>query len=148
MSEKISLREIIAAILNEIKSILRQYVSEAETAFKKRLKRLLIISILGSVLMALGIHSDQLLCSYLSGRSNTSALLCRRGEALYIMGITSRRHSGRSLALYIIIRNQLRSPKKSLTKNKKLLSELFIKANISFTHQYLSDVKMLRFQND
>jgi hypothetical protein len=55
MSEKISLRQIIGAILSELKALLKEYINEAETAFKKRLKRLLIISIISSVLMTLGI---------------------------------------------------------------------------------------------
>ena len=115
MSEKISLREIIAAILNEIKSILRQYMNEAETAFKKRLKKLLIISILGSVLMALGISflgSASLFI--LIGSFKYLSTSMPAWEALYIMGITSGVIAGvLFLALYIIIRNQLRSPKKS-----------------------------------
>jgi len=39
MSEKIS-------FLNEIKTILKEYVNETEAAFKKRPKRLFVISIL------------------------------------------------------------------------------------------------------
>lgn len=55
MSIKISIREIIAAILNEIKAALKEYANEAEVAFKQRIKKLLIVSIVSSVLMALGI---------------------------------------------------------------------------------------------
>ena len=39
MSEKISLREIIGAILSEIKAILKAYMNEAETAVKKRTQK-------------------------------------------------------------------------------------------------------------
>ena len=114
MSEKISLREIIGAILSEIKAILREYVNEAEAAFKKRLKRLLIISIVGSVLMALGISflgSASLFI--LIGSFKYLSTTMPEWEALYIMGITSGIIAGvLFLALFIIIRNQLRSPKK------------------------------------
>src|SRR5665647_1882993 len=55
MSIKMSLREIIAAILNEIKAALKEYANQAEAAFKKRIKKLLITSIIGTVLMSLGI---------------------------------------------------------------------------------------------
>jgi hypothetical protein len=55
MSVKFSLSEIIAAILNEIKAALKEYANQAEVAFKKRIKKLLIISIFGAVLMSLGI---------------------------------------------------------------------------------------------
>jgi hypothetical protein len=112
MSEKISLREIIRAILNEIKAILKEYMNEAEVAFKKRIKRLLIISIVGSVLMALGISFLGsasifiLLGSFKYLRNSMPAW-----EALYIMGITSGVIAGvLFLALFIIIRRQLRSP--------------------------------------
>ena len=115
MSEKISLREIIGAILNEIKAILKEYMNEAETAFKKRLKKLLIVSIVSSVLMALGISflgSASLFV--LIGSFKYLSTSMPAWEALYIMGITSGIIAGvLFLALFIIIRNQLRSPKKS-----------------------------------
>ena len=117
MSEKISLREIIGAILNEIKAILKEYMNEAEASFKKRLKKLLIISIVGSVLMALGISflgSASLFI--LIGSFKYLSTSMPAWEALYIMGITSGVIAGvLFLALFFIIRNQLRSPKKSAT---------------------------------
>ena len=114
MSEKISIREIIGAILNEIKAIIKEYVNEAETAFKKRLKRLIIISIIGSVLMALGISflgSASLFI--LIGSFKYLSTSMPAWEALYIMGITSGIIAGMLfLALFIILRKQLRSPEK------------------------------------
>ena len=47
------LREIIDALLNEIKAILREYMQETENALKKRLQRLLFTGIVVSVLLAL-----------------------------------------------------------------------------------------------
>ena len=38
MSIKMSIREIIAAILNEIKAAFKEYANEAEVAFKQRIK--------------------------------------------------------------------------------------------------------------
>jgi hypothetical protein len=46
-------REIIDALLNEIKAVLRAYLHETEAALKKRLQRLLITGIIVSVLLAL-----------------------------------------------------------------------------------------------
>ena len=119
MSEKISLREIIGSILSEIKSLLKEYLNEAEAAFKKRLKRLLIISIISSVLMALGISfigSASLFI--LIGSFKYLSTSMPAWEALYIMGITSGIIAGALFfALFIIIRNQLRSPQKSGTQN-------------------------------
>jgi uncharacterized BrkB/YihY/UPF0761 family membrane protein len=119
MSEKISLREIIGAILSEIKAILKAYMNEAEAAIKKRLKRLLIISIVGSVLMALGISfigSASLFI--LIGSFKYLSTSMPAWEALYIMGITSGIVAGvLFFALFIIIRNQLRFPEKPDEQN-------------------------------
>ena len=119
MSEKISLREIIGAILSEIKTILKAYMNEAEAAVKKRLKRLLIISIVGSVLTALGISfigSASLFI--LIGSFKYLSTSMPAWEALYIMGITSGIIAGvLFFALFIIIRNQLRSPEKPNNQN-------------------------------
>jgi len=119
MSEKISLRQIIGAILSEIKAILKEYVNEAEVAFKKRLKRLLIISIISSVLMALGISllgSASLFI--LIGSFKYLSTSMPAWQALYIMGITSGLTAGvLFFGLFIIIRNQLKSPEKPNNQN-------------------------------
>jgi len=119
MSEKISLREIIGAILSEIKAILKAYVNEAEAAVKKRFKRLLIISIVGSVLMALGISflgSASLFI--LIGSFKYLSTSMPAWAALYIMGITSGITAGiLFFALFIIIRKQLSSPQKPDKQN-------------------------------
>lgn len=114
MSEKISLREIIGAILSEVKDLLKEYMNEAEVAFKKRLKRLLIISIISSVLVTLGISligSASLFI--LIGSFKYLSTSMPAWQALYIMGITSGITAGTLFfALFIIIRKQFRSPKK------------------------------------
>jgi O-antigen ligase len=114
MSEKFSLREIIAAFLNEIKAILREYMKETEAAFKKRLKKLLIVSIVGSVLMALGISFLGTASLFiLIGSYKFLSASMPAWEALYVMGITSGVIAGvLFFALFIVLRNQLRSPEK------------------------------------
>jgi hypothetical protein len=114
MSEKISLREIIGAVLNEIKAILKEYVNEAEAAFKKRLKRLLVISIVGSVLLALGISLIGAAALFiLIGSLKYLSTFMPAWAAWFIIGITSGVIAGVFfLALFIIIRKQLRSPEK------------------------------------
>jgi hypothetical protein len=118
MSEKISLRELIGVFLNEIKALLKEYMNEAETAFKKRLKKLIIIGIVSSVLMALGISflgSASLFI--LIGSFKYLSTSMPAWEALYIMGITSGIVAGGLFfALFIILRNQLKSPEKSDTQ--------------------------------
>ena len=115
MSEKISLREIVGAILNEIKAILKAYMNEAEATVKKRLKKLIIVSIVTSVLISLGISfigSASLFI--LIGSFKYLSTSMPAWEALYIMGITSGIIAGALFfALFILIRNQLRSPEKT-----------------------------------
>jgi hypothetical protein len=119
MSDKISLREIIVAILSEIKAMLKAYMNEAEATVKKRLKRLLIISIIGSVLMALGISllgSASLFI--LIGSFKYLSTSMPAWEALYIMGITSGITAGvLFFGLFIIIRIQLKTPEKLDNQN-------------------------------
>ena len=47
-----SLRESITQFFNELKAILKEYAQKQEAALKARLKRMLITSIIGAVLMA------------------------------------------------------------------------------------------------
>ena len=119
MSEKISLREIIGAILSEIKAILKAYMNEAETAIKKRLKRLIVIGIVGSVLLALGISligSASLFI--LIGSLKYLSTFMPSWEAWYIIGITSGIAAAVVfLALFIIIRKQLKSPETPAKQN-------------------------------
>jgi hypothetical protein len=46
------IKEIIEAFFNEIKAIMREYVHEQEVVLKKRLKKLLITSIIISILVS------------------------------------------------------------------------------------------------
>jgi hypothetical protein len=50
-----SIKEAIAYFLNEAKASLKEYAAKQEVAPKTRAKKLLILSITGVVLMALGI---------------------------------------------------------------------------------------------
>ena len=111
-------REIIDAVLNEIKAALRAYLHESEAAVKKRLQKLLIIGIISSVVFVLitsFIGSASLFL--LIGQQEYLRTFLPAWEAWDIMGITSGVIGGLLiLALIIIIRNQLRSPKTSATK--------------------------------
>lgn len=127
-----SLREIIEVLFKEIKAILREYVHETEVALKKRLKKLLIISITGSVLLALGISligSASLFI--LIGSLKYLSTFMPAWEAWYIIGITSGVIAGvLFLALFIIIRKQFRSsqlPAASKPENSIVESTTVIK---------------------
>jgi amino acid transporter len=111
-------KEIIDALLNEIKAILRAYFHETEAALKKRLKRLLITGIIGSVLLALVISLlGSAALFLLIGQLKYLSTFMPAWMAWDIMGLTSGIIGALLLlVLFIIIRNQLRSPKSSATK--------------------------------
>jgi hypothetical protein len=113
MSIKFSLSELIAAILNEIKAALKEYANQAEAAFKRRIKKLVIIGILGTVLMSLGISlagSASLFILIGSLRYLETSMLA--WQAWLIMGTTSAiTAAALFIALFLIIRKQLSSPK-------------------------------------
>jgi phosphotransferase system glucose/maltose/N-acetylglucosamine-specific IIC component len=114
MSIKMSLREIIAAILNEIKAALKEYANEAEAALKQRIKRLLIISIIGAVLMSLGISlAGSAALFILIGSLRYLETSMPAWEAWLIIGTTAAiAAAALFVALFLIIRKQLASPKK------------------------------------
>jgi hypothetical protein len=113
-----TIKEIIEAFFNEIKSIIREYIHEQEGALKKRLKKLLITSIIISILVSLVISfigSASLFI--LIGSLEYLMTFMPAWKAWYITGITSGIIGALLLlALFIIIRNQLRSPKPSAPK--------------------------------
>jgi di/tricarboxylate transporter len=106
-----SAKEIIYSLLNEIRTILKEYVHDTETALKKRLQKLLIIGIVVSVLLALVISfigSASLFI--LIGSLKYLSTLMPAWKAWYIIGITSGVIGGLLfLALFLFIRKQLRS---------------------------------------
>jgi flagellar basal body-associated protein FliL len=113
MSVKFSLSEIIALILNEIKAALKEYANQAEAAFKKRIRKLLIVSIVGTVLMSLGISlAGSASLFILIGSLRYLETTLPAWEAWLIMGTTSAIASAALfIALFLIIRKQLSSPK-------------------------------------
>ena len=112
-----SLGEIIKLLFNEIRTILREYVHETETALKKRLKRLLITGIIVSVLLTLVISLFGSAALFLLiGQLKYLSTFMPAWMAWDIMGITSGIIGALLLlVLFIIIRKQLRSPQLSAT---------------------------------
>jgi di/tricarboxylate transporter len=113
-----TVREIINAVINEIKAILRAYLHETEAALKKRLQRLLIISIIASVLLALVISLVGSAALFLLiGQLKYLSTFMPSWEAWDIMGLTAAVIAGLLfLVLFTIIRKQLRTPEQSTTK--------------------------------
>ena len=106
-----SIREIIAAILNEIKAALKEYANEAEVAFKQRIKKLLIVSIVSSVLMALGISlAGSASLFILIGSLRYLETSMPAWQAWLIIGTTSAiAAAALFIALFFVLRKQLRT---------------------------------------
>ncbi|MGA2683193.1 MAG: hypothetical protein ABSF44_15505 [Candidatus Bathyarchaeia archaeon] len=104
-------REIINALLNEVKSILREYVREAKTTVKKRIQRILIAGIIVSILLGLAIALIGSASIFiLIGSLKYLSTFMPAWKAWYIIGLTSGVvGSLLFLVLFIFIRKQLRS---------------------------------------
>ena len=106
-----TIKEIIESFLNEIKTIIKEYVHEQEAVFKKRLKNLLITSIIIIILVSLVILSiGSAYLFILIGSLKYLMTFTPAWKAWYITGITSGVIGALLLlALFIIIRKQLKS---------------------------------------
>jgi hypothetical protein len=118
-----TIKEIIEALFNDIKAILKEYLNETETALKKRLKKLLITSIIVSVLTALVISfigSASLFI--LTGSLKYLMTSMPAWKAWYITGITSGVIGALIfLVLFLFIRKQLRFSQLPATSKPKNL---------------------------
>jgi hypothetical protein len=105
------LREIIDGLLKEIKAVLKEYMHETEAAVKKRLKKILITGIIGSILMALIIALIGSAALFLLiGQLKYLSTFMPEWAAWDIMGLTAGIIGAVLLvALFLIIRKQLKS---------------------------------------
>jgi hypothetical protein len=118
-----SLNEIIGVLFNEIKAILREYVHETEAALKKRLKKLLITSIIISILLALTISFLGSAAIFtLIGSLKYLSTFMPAWKAWYITGISSGVIGALIfLVLFLFIRKQLRSSQLPASKPENLV---------------------------
>jgi ABC-type multidrug transport system fused ATPase/permease subunit len=119
----ISLKEIIKALFNELKDILREFVHETEAALKKRLKKLLITSIIISILLALVISFLGSAAIFtLIGSLKYLSTFMPTWKAWYITGISSGIIGALILlVLYLIVKKQMSTsqlPTASKPENK------------------------------
>jgi len=112
-----SLKEIIYALLNELKAILREYFRETENALKKRLQKLLITGIVVIVLIALVVSLIGSAALFLLvGSLKYLSTFMPAWQAWTIMGLISGVIGGLVFSvLFIIIRRQLKSHNLSST---------------------------------
>jgi len=117
----VSLKEIIYSLLNEIKSILREYLRETEAALKKRLQRLLISGIVVSVLVALVILLIGSAALFLLiGSLKFLSTFMPVWRAWTIMGLTSAVIAALLFVmLFFFIKRKLKSPATKQTSTEK-----------------------------
>jgi hypothetical protein len=122
-----SLREIIEALFNEIKAVLKCFVHETEAALKERLKKLLITSIIISVLLALVISFFGSAAIFtLIGSLEYLMTFMPAWKAWYITGISSGIIGALIISgLFLFIRKQLKSSQlPATTKPEKPVAEV------------------------
>jgi hypothetical protein len=122
-----SIKEIIKALFNELKAILKELMHETEGALKKRLKKLLITSIIISILLVLTISfiGSASLFS-LIGSLEYLMTFMPAWKAWYITGISSGVIGALILlGLFLFIRKQLKSSQLPATaKPEKPVAEV------------------------
>ena len=122
-----SLREIIEALFNEIKAVLKGFVHETETALKDRLKKLLITSIIISILLALTISFIGSAAFFTQiGSLEYLMTFMPAWKAWYVTGISSGAIGALILlGLYLFIRKQLKSAQLPATaKTENTIAEV------------------------
>lgn len=107
-----SLKEIIQSFFEEIKKALKTYIEKQENALKTRLKKILMISITGMVLLALAIlMAGTAALFFLIGSLRYLETFLPAWEAWMIMAIIAAVVAAALFTtLYLIIRKQLSTP--------------------------------------
>ncbi len=107
-----SLRQLLTQFFDEVKATIKQYLSKQEAALKARLKRILIISIIGAVLMALGISmAGSAALFILIGSLRYLQTFLPAWQAWLIIGASAAvTAAALFIALYLLIRKQLAKP--------------------------------------
>jgi O-antigen ligase len=98
-------------IMDEIRVILREYAHETEAVLKKRLKKLVLMGILTSILVSLGISMLATADLFLTiGGLKYLSTMMPAWKAWDIMGLTSAVTGAVVLlALFLVVRKQFRS---------------------------------------
>lgn len=115
MAQNVSLKELIIQVLDQIKEALKEYAQKQEGAMKRRLKRLLIYSITGAVLMSVGISmAGAASLFFLIGSLRYLQTFMPAWQAWFVVAASSAVTAAvLFIALFFVIRSQLRAPKTS-----------------------------------
>ena len=114
------LKELITQFFDQLKAAIKEYLGKQEAALKVRLKKILIISITGAVLMMLGISlAGSAALFILIGSLRYLETFMPAWQAWLIMGATSAVVAAALfVALFLIIRKQLATPKTTAKQEK------------------------------
>ncbi len=111
-----SVKEIIASFFEELKAALKEYLAKQETNLKLRLKKILILSIAGAVLLALAISLAGAAALFiLIGSLRYLETFLPAWQAWLIIGATAAiAAAALFVALYLMIRKQLATNKSDI----------------------------------
>lgn len=107
------LKEIIKSFLEDLKCVLKEFADKQEAALKARLKKILLISITGMVILALAISlAGAASLFFLIGTLRYLETFLPAWQAWLIMAATAGVIAAALFtALYLLIRKQLAPPK-------------------------------------
>jgi len=113
-----SLKEIVKSFLEELKCVLKEYANKQEAALKARLKKILIISITGMVILALAISlAGTASLFFLIGSLRYLETFLPAWQAWLVMAATAGVIAAVLFAtLYLLIRKQLFTPHSPVNK--------------------------------
>ena len=107
-----SLKEIIKSFLEDLKCVLKEYADKQETVLKARLKRILIISITGMLILALSISLAGAASLFiLIGTLRYFETFLPAWQAWLVMAVIAGVIAAALFTtLYLLIRKQLKTP--------------------------------------
>jgi type II secretory pathway component PulL len=113
-----SFKEIVKSLLEELKCILKEYADKQEAALKAHLKKILIVSITGMVILALAISlAGAASLFFLFGSLRYLETFLPAWQAWLVMAVTAGAIAGALFTvLYLLIRKQLTTPKATAEK--------------------------------
>jgi phosphotransferase system glucose/maltose/N-acetylglucosamine-specific IIC component len=117
----LSLKELIKSFFDELKKALKDYAQKQEAALKARLRKMLIISITGMVLLALAISlAGTAALFFLIGSLRYLETFLPAWEAWMIMAVIAAVAAAvLFITLFLLIKKQLASPKTEVTETKQ-----------------------------
>ncbi|MCW4029145.1 MAG: hypothetical protein NWE92_05810 [Candidatus Bathyarchaeota archaeon] len=117
MSKSTPLKDLITQFFDEVKAAIKEYTKKQEAAFKQRLKKLLVISIVSTVLLSIAITTTAAASLFfLIGFLRYLETFLPPWQAWMVIGVTSAATAaGLFGGLAFIIKKQTSTPKEEPT---------------------------------